>query len=167
MSSEILTFYKELKQSGRLIILNRGKSDGYTGYASVTNSDNFICINKLETFADLQVLVHEIGHAYYNYCNHLTLEDNNNLSLKIKSEVPAMWLEMLFNVYLRSYKNQKIKKNKVHNFNDLMIMYGLYATSFLQMGNQDRKIEDMYKFIYETDYRQLINPLLDIKSLRK
>ncbi len=159
VSSEIFDFYQELRKSGRIVILNKGNSNGYTGYASVDNSDSFICINKFETFEDLKVLVHELGHAYYSYCNGITLEDTKDLSLMIKSEIPAIWLEMLFHVYLRNYHNIKIKKRRIKSFEDFMNYFGLYATSYLRIGNQDRNLEDMFKYIYETDYHDLIHPM--------
>lgn len=167
VSSDLLNFYKEMKNTCRIVILNKGKSNGYTGFSSIDNSECFICINKFETFDDLKVLIHEIGHAYYNYCNNITIKDTKCLDLTIKSEIPAMWLEMLFHIYSRRYYSAKIKKKRIKNFNDFMNYYGLYATSFLQMGSQDEKIEDMYKCIYETDYSDLINPIRNNKSLTK
>ncbi len=141
ISFELLNFYKNMNNEGRIIVLNKHGNDGYTGFSSVNDSSNYICINKYETMDDLKILIHEIGHAYYNYINDVQLSDLNNLELNIKSEVPAILLENLFNIYCRSYKIIKKDKGRIRNYNDFLYLYGMYTTSFLQMSIENIKLE--------------------------
>ena len=159
MSYEFASFYHEMLTNGRIIILDQYKSVQKTGFSSLDSSDNYICINKLETFEDARALLQEVGKAYYNHCNNITLDDTKDLNLNIKSEIPGLWLEMLFHLYCYKYR-------KVKNYDDLVSLYGRYAVSILQISKKRMEIEEMYKYIYETDYRELISIRKD-KSLVK
>ena len=173
----LLMFYEEMKSEGRIVILDNKKNDGYTGFTSITDSKNFICINKLETYDDVKVLIHEIGHAYYNYCNNIKLIDIQNLDLKIKSEIPSILLERLFSIYYSKYfkvnKYVNIEKLKINSFNDLMYSYGKYISSlFIENINskiidKEIKIEDIYQEIYNTNYQELIDVSRNNKGLVK
>ena len=167
ISFDLLKFYKNIEQEGRIIVLNKRNSDGYTGFSSINDCNNYICINKYETMDDVKVLVHEIGHAYYNYCNNITIDELNKLDLNIKSEVPAILLENLFHIYCRGYNVVKKEKIKIKNYNDLLYLYGMYTVSFLQMGMSEIKIEEVYKSIYNIDYTELMKKGISNKSLVK
>ncbi len=166
LSHDFASFYREMVNDGKIIILDQNRKVEQLGFSSTDNSDNFICINKLETLDDMRALIREVGKAYYNHCNNVTLNDMKSLDVNIKSEIPGLWLEMLFHRYCHGYKAVIQEKGKVKKYDDLAQLYSKFVVSFLLISRSSIEIEDMYKYIYETDYRELIGIRKD-KSLVK
>ena len=156
VSSNLLSFYEEMENKNVIIIGNKKKSNGHTGFLSINDSQNYICINKLSNLNDLKILVHEIGYAYYNYLNRIIFLDSRKLNNLIKSEVPSIWLELLFTIYLRNYSVNNIKIPNTSNFDILMYNYAEYAVSRMKIDREDENLDNLYKDIYEKDYKLLI-----------
>ncbi len=145
---------------------------GLTGSLSVTNPDSYIMIRQCNTIADIRVVIHEIGHAYYNYLNNLTYGKLRTDQVMIKTEIPSNLLELLFINYLgkMGYNNEARQlhdiyisnmTNWLNNIHDyIMVKYAIgsyiaYRTCPL-IEKGEYSIEELFKSFHETSYRDLL-----------
>ncbi len=153
VSTDLLDFYKEMRYNDAIIIGRKRKIEGYTSFISLNNSDSYICVKKLNNLYDLKVLVHEIGHAYYNYINNIQFMESRELDNLIKSEIPAMWLELLLVMYLGNYKIKYIQNNNYKDFDKFIYYFGKNQVERMKIDSEDKKLEDIYENIYKKDYQ--------------
>ena len=163
-SKDLYEFYKKLSIEEKIILLNKHKSDGYTSILD-NNGNSYITINRLNTLKDAKILIHEIGHAYYYFLNNIDLEESN-VSLLIKNEIPAKWLEYLFVIYLGNYNYKIIRKKEINSFPLASYILSLYVINRLRINDENKKIEEVFNEIYENDIDSLINNNTGIKLIK-
>ena len=106
-SIHLSSFFEELVSNNRLFIQNYNcypekfdiNSVRYNGCAGILPLDEikpYIYINGLNDFYDLYILIHELGHAYYNKINNVNYKDYYNCNQLVKNEIPSKLMEMLF-----------------------------------------------------------------------
>lgn len=177
VSPRLLFFYKKIEKDGKIFVRSPSSKEKIFGYNS-SESNGFVVplnyciyINKCSSILDLCVLVHEIAHAYYYYCNNYQVNELINPLHEIKEEIPARLLERLLIDYLAengltmyaylldlNYQDNIIKN--IRNA-DLFNRYKYSIANFIAyelspLINNGVTLEEFNNAIYENDYRIII-----------
>ena len=164
IDNDLYLFYQKMESEGRIII--GGEAACY--FSSCGDSNNINTIEKLETLEDIMILMHEIGHAYYNYINNVTMKEEDDFQNEIKSEIPAnllaarffefvqknisyeegLYLEDVFYAVAEDYNGDR------DMFNSLKYVTSFYIVQATQ--NVDLDIVKCFTHIHESDIFTLI-----------
>ena len=169
-SKDLDAFYRKMIKENRVI----QSYDNNTAITSLKNSKSIIFINNLDTLRDLEILVHEIGHAYYIYLNKERVIERNNVNVEIKEEIAPKIMEIMFIKFLEEhgYKESLILKNefdltmqecfnKRNDFDKLKYYVASYIAS--NIDNKEN-IERLFKDIYKNDFLSIIDRVNERKE---
>ncbi len=168
LSSSLYEFYLNLKKSS-IFVSDRCEEDGKAFILSPRSSNTFVVIRKLANYLDLSILIHEIGHAYYNAINNVNLDYINVLDNDIKGEIPSRLLELFFidylmnnncsrcaNILKNKYRNfLNIERYKLDDYRNLKYYLGNYLAFKLKDNNQGT-IEELFKLINNNTLNDLL-----------
>ena len=175
-------FYHRMNREGRILINNinclplntndkKHVHNGFVDYLSVNEPKCYIYLNSYNSFMDMAILAHEMGHAYYSYVNDINFNDFSDNNQIIKLEIPSKMLEILLVRYLKEigyFKearsimnvfNKRITEDRNYKNRMSKLKYsigGFIGSQYADLIN-NYSIEDIFHHIFLTDFRNLLD----------
>ena len=176
LSPSLLSFYKKLSQNKQIFFVTSPDKNYQKRAFSINDffDDNkkYVYIYRFNNMHDLSTLIHEIGHAYYNYLNSVNCYMDYNVDFDMKIEILSILLEALFINYLKYihldndalmlekdfFNDLKYYRNNMHQISDIRYLIGFYV-GYTKQGLINRKytLEEFIDYIYHTHYLDLIS----------